>query len=293
VSLPVELLGVRGSVPVPGPHVIRYGGNTSCVRLTLSDGTTLILDAGTGIRGLDVPHGDGEIHILLTHLHLDHIQGLLFFKPFFDPNAEIVVWGPPPDDPPLRDMLARYLSTPLSPVEIRELPARVSFRTVPLDGFRIGSADIESDRVLHRGVTLGYRVRDGTDALCYLPDHEPVLGRALNEADEDWISGIDLARGASLLIHDGQFGSEEYESRVGWGHSSVSDALLFARRAEVEQVLLFHHDPAHDDEYLDILGAQAADEWIALGGGPGAVALAQEGRALAVRRSAPASQAHG
>lgn len=287
MSLAVELLGVRGSVPVPGSDVIRYGGNTSCVRLTLSDGTNLILDAGTGIRGLDVPHEDGEIHILLTHLHLDHIQGLLFFKPFFDANAEIVVWGPPPDDPPLRDMLARYLSTPLSPVEIRELPARVSFRTVPLDGFRIGSPDIESNRVLHRGVTLGYRVRDGTDALCYLPDHEPALGRALNEADDDWISGIDLARGASLLIHDGQFGSEEYESRIGWGHSSVSDALLFARRAEVEQMLLFHHDPAHDDEYLDTLGGQAVEDWTALGAPSEAVALAQEGRASVYQQLPP------
>src|SRR5829696_4480927 len=167
------------------------------------------------------------------------------------------------------------------------LPARVSFRTVPLDGFRIGSPDIESDRVLHRGVTLGYRVRDGTDALCYLPDHEPALGRALNEADDDWISGIDLARGASLLIHDGQFGSEEYESRIGWGHSSVSDALLFARREEVEQMLLFHHDPAHDDEYLDTLGGQAVEDWTALGAPSEAVALAQEGRTSVYQQLPP------
>jgi phosphoribosyl 1,2-cyclic phosphodiesterase len=270
---------------------MRYGGNTSCVRVTLSDGQTLILDAGTGIRELDVPHEDGEIHILLTHLHLDHIQGLLFFKPFFDPNAEVIVWGPPPEEPPLRDMLARYLSTPLSPVEIRELPARVRFQTVPLDGFQIGSATVESDRVLHRGVTLGYRVNEGTDALCYMPDHEPALGRALDEADEDWISGIHLARRASLLIHDGQFGNEEYQGRIGWGHSSVSDTLRFARRAEVEQVLLFHHDPAHDDGDLDTIGAQAAAEWLALGGPPGAVELAQEGRTLAVRELAAASQA--
>jgi phosphoribosyl 1,2-cyclic phosphodiesterase len=287
MSLPVELLGVRGSVPVPGPGTIRYGGNTSCIRMTASDGTTLILDAGTGIRDLEVAPEDGEIHILLTHLHLDHIQGLLFFKPFFDPDAEVVVWGPPPEDPPLRDMLARYLSTPLSPIEIRELPARVSFRTVPLDGFRIGSATLEAARVLHRGVTLGYRVSDGGDSVCYLPDHEPALGRALDEADEEWVSGLRLARGASLLIHDGQFADQEYQDRIGWGHSRVRDALLFAQRAEAQQVLLFHHDPAHDDEYLDDLGEHAADQWIAFGGAPGAVALAQEGRALASATSRP------
>jgi phosphoribosyl 1,2-cyclic phosphodiesterase len=259
--------------------------------MTLSDGTTLILDAGTGIRDLDVPREAGEIHILLTHLHLDHIQGLLFFKPFFDADARVVVWGPPPENPPLRDMLARYLSTPLSPVEIRELPARVSFRTVPLDGFRIGSATVEAARVLHRGVTLGYRVSDGTESVCYLPDHEPALGRPLDEADEDWISGLYLARGASLLIHDGQFADEEYPARIGWGHSGVNDALLFAHRAQAKQVLLFHHDPAHDDEYLDALGGQAAERWIALRGAPGAVALAQEGRALAVRHLASLDQA--
>ena len=292
MSLPVELLGVRGSVPVPGPGTIRYGGNTSCIRMTASDGTTLILDAGTGIRDLEVAPEDGEIHILLTHLHLDHIQGLLFFKPFFDPDAEVVVWGPPPEDPPLRDMLARYLSTPLSPIEIRELPARVSFRTVPLDGFRIGSATLEAARVLHRGVTLGYRVSDGGDSVCYLPDHEPALGRALDEADEDWVSGLHLARGASLLIHDGQFADQEYQNRIGWGHSRVRDALLFAQRAEAQQVLLFHHDPAHDDEYLDDLGEHAADQWIGFGGAPGAVALAQEGRALAVRHLTAATETH-
>jgi phosphoribosyl 1,2-cyclic phosphodiesterase len=260
--------------------------------MTVSDGTTLILDAGTGIRDLNVPSEDGEIHILLTHLHLDHIQGLLFFKPFFDPGAEVVVWGPPPEDPPLRDMLARYLSTPLSPIEIRELPARVSFRTVPLDGFRIGSATLEAARVLHRGVTLGYRVSDGTDSVCYLPDHEPALGRPLDEADEDWISGLHLARGASLLIHDGQFADEEYQNRIGWGHSGLGDALLFAYRAEAQQVLLFHHDPAHDDESLDALGEHAAEQWSALGGAPGAVGLAQEGRGLSVRRVTAATQAH-
>jgi len=284
----VELLGVRGSVPVPGPSTTRYGGNTACVRTTLSDGTTLILDAGTGIRSLEVTQDGGEIHILLTHLHLDHIQGLLFFRPFFDPNAEIVVWGPPPETPPLRDMLARYLSSPLSPIEIRELPARVSFRQFPLDGCQIGSARVQTSRILHRGVTLGYRIDEREASITYLPDHEPALGKPLTVAEDDWISGLALARGTSLLIHDGQFSDEDYSSHVGWGHSSISDALLFALRAEADQLLLFHHDPAHSDDRLDALGAGAANHWEALGGNPSTVALAQEGRVFDVKGRARA-----
>jgi phosphoribosyl 1,2-cyclic phosphodiesterase len=285
----VEFLGVRGSVPAPGPATTRYGGNTACVRTTLSDGTTVILDAGTGIRGLDVPEGCGELHILLTHLHLDHIQGLLFFRPFFDPDMEIVVWGPPPKQPPLRDMLARYLSSPLSPIEIRELPARVSFRPFPLDGCRIGSAEVQTSRVLHRGITLGYRIEDGTSSLCYLPDHEPALGKSLADAEDDWVSGLALAREASLLIHDGQFSDEEYVHYVGWGHSSVGDALRFALMAEAEKVLLFHHDPAHTDAQLDALAARAAEDWDQWGGDPGAVTLAREGWTLDVRSGATAN----
>jgi ribonuclease BN (tRNA processing enzyme) len=252
------------------------------VRTSLSEGTTLILDAGTGIRALDVPHEGQRIHILLTHLHLDHIQGLLFFQPFFNPDAEIVVWGPPPEKPPLRDMLARYLSSPLSPIEIRELPARVRFRTFPLEGCSIGSASVQAARVIHRGVTLGYRIDDGDTSLCYLPDHEPALGKPLASAEDRWISGLALARGTSLLIHDGQFADGQYAGHVGWGHSSISDALRFGLRAEAARLLLFHHDPAHTDDRLDEFGKWAVEAWGAWNGEPDAVALAQEGRILDV-----------
>jgi len=252
------------------------------VRTTLSDGTTLILDAGTGIRALDVPPNGQQIHSLLTHLHLDHIQGLLFFSPFFNPDAEIMVWGPPPEKPPLRDMLARYLSSPLSPIEIRELPARVRFCTFPLGGCSIGSATVQAARVIHRGVTLGYRIDDGDASLCYLPDHEPALGKPLASAGDQWISGLALARGTSLLIHDGQFTDELYPTHVGWGHSSIGDALRFGLRAEAKRVLLFHHDPAHTDDRLDELGKWAAEAWIAWDGEPDAVEFAQERRVLDV-----------
>ena len=121
----VDLWGARGSVPSPGPETIRYGGNTSCVGVTLADGSLLVLDAGTGIRslGLTLPDEPTRINLLLTHLHLDHIQGLAFFAPLFRSQAEVVIWGPATPEASLRDRIARYISAPLSPVEVRELPA--------------------------------------------------------------------------------------------------------------------------------------------------------------------------
>src|SRR5439155_742319 len=172
-----------------------------------------------------------ESHILLTHLHLDHIMGLLFFAPLFDPQSRVTVWGPPDPSVGLRRRLARYLSAPLSPIEIRELPAQMEFRMVPSESFRLGSAEIEAALVNHRGPTLGYRVTDGDAVLAYIPDHEPALGQNLERDAPEWISGWALACTASLLIHDAQYTAEEYEGTRGWGHSTVHDALAFPRRA--------------------------------------------------------------
>ena len=207
-----QALGTRGSIPSPGPETIRYGGNTSCVGVTLSDGSMLALDAGTGIRSLGLALADEptRLHILLTHLHLDHIQGLVFFAPAFRPQTEIVIWGPASPEASLRDRIARYISAPLSPVEVRELPCDVSFRHCPDSEWEIGSARIRAASVTHRGPTLGYRINDGDSSLAYIPDHEPALGADLAELEEDWISGFDLARDASLLIHDGQYTDAEY-----------------------------------------------------------------------------------
>jgi phosphoribosyl 1,2-cyclic phosphodiesterase len=274
----IRVWGARGSIPAPGPHTARYGGNTSCVQVTLSDGSVLVLDAGSGIRDLGPSCADVErIHILLTHLHLDHIQGLLFFAPLFRPGTEIMIWGPPAPGRSLRDRIARYLSAPLSPIEIRSLPANVSFRKCPTDEWEIGPARIRAAPVRHRGPTLGFRISDADASLCYLPDHEPALGVPLSDVDPSWMSGFALAEHCSLLLHDCQYTDEEYSERIGWGHSRVSDALLFARRSEAEQVLLFHHDPLHTDDELDLLHGRARERWLALGGPPGELAMAIEG----------------
>jgi phosphoribosyl 1,2-cyclic phosphodiesterase len=274
----VKLWGTRGSIPSPGPETIRYGGNTSCVQVTLSDGSLLALDAGTGIRSLGLALRDepARLHILLTHLHLDHIQGLVFFAPAFKPQTEIVIWGPASPEASLRDRIARYISAPLSPVEVRELPCDVSFRHCPETEWEIGPAKIRAASVAHRGPTLGYRVTDSGNSIAYIPDHEPGLGADLDRLAEDWISGFELAQDATLLIHDGQYSDEEYPDHLGWGHSAVSDSLAFARRVNARRTLLFHHDPMHSDDTLDAMDRQAREAWVGMGGDPNAIEVAAE-----------------
>jgi phosphoribosyl 1,2-cyclic phosphodiesterase len=256
---------------------MRYGGNTSCVEVTLEDGTTLILDAGTGIRnlGLVLPRVERPVHILLTHLHLDHIQGLMFFAPAFRPESEIHIWGPASPEASLRDRIARYISAPLAPVEVRELPSLV-FREAEPTEWRIGSARVLAQAVTHRGPTLGYRIEDGDTTLTYIPDHEPGLGAPLAALEDDWISGFELADGATMLIHDCQYTDEEYPAYVGWGHAPISDALAFAHRTHARRLLLFHHDPLHSDDFLDALSTDVAGRWQQLGGARGGVELAAE-----------------
>jgi phosphoribosyl 1,2-cyclic phosphodiesterase len=273
----VKLWGVRGSIPVPGPDAAGYGGNTSCVEVTTGDGCELILDAGSGIRalGAELEGQCRHVHILLTHLHLDHIQGLTFFAPIFDPSVEVTVWGPPAAGEGLRERLARFISNPIFPVEIRDLPARVTFETVPSGSWEIGGVEVKAAPVAHRGVTLGYRLEADGASLAYLPDHEPGLGEDLDKAEPEWISGHALAADASVLIHDAQYTDSEYAKHCGFGHSRMTDTLAFARRARAARTLLFHHDPGHDDATLDALGEQAASEYAA-----GAVEMAREGLAI-------------
>ena len=287
----VKIWGARGSIPSPGPETTRFGGNTSCVQVTLSDGTLIVLDAGTGLRslGLALGYGGRRVHILLTHLHLDHIQGLMFFAPAFRPDSELEIWGPEAPDAPLLDRIARYISAPLAPVEVRELPCHVSFREAPHSEWQIGPATVRAESVTHRGPTLGYRITEGDTTLCYIPDHEPVLAGDLDTIEGEWISGLALAQGAALLLHDAQYSDDEYPNHVGWGHSAISHTLAFARRAGVQSLALFHHDPLHTDAFLEDFHAAAVERWEAAGGGAGRVLIAAEGEELAVDASAPVS----
>jgi phosphoribosyl 1,2-cyclic phosphodiesterase len=263
-SMTVTLWGTRGSLPAPGPETARYGGNTPCVQVTGADGTILVLDAGAGIRRLGVhlaslPDRPRRIDLLLTHLHMDHIQGLGFFGPLRDPEVEVHLWGPPSATRTLGERLARYLSPPLFPVHLRDLP-RLILHEVPCGdgGFEVGPFHISAAFVCHPNPTVGYRITTAGASLCYLPDHEPALGVRGRFTSGEWVSGSDLAKGVDLLIHDGQYTDDEYATRAGWGHSSTRQMVAFADLAMVRQLVPFHHDPAHTDDDLDRMTAAAA-----------------------------------
>ena len=244
--------GTRGSLATPGRATERYGGNTACVLVRGDDGAALVLDAGTGIRaaGGDLPRDLRRVDVLLTHLHMDHIQGLGFFGPLYNPAVEVHIWGPVSATAALDARLSRYLSPPLFPVLLRDLPCRLSLHDVPDEAFEIGPFRIVAENVCHPGPTVGYRLAEGRAVLTYISDHEPALGASHLPAEPEWTSGWALARDADLLVHDAQYTREEYPSHVGWGHSSLHDAVAFAALAGVKRLALFHHDPARDDDAL-------------------------------------------
>jgi phosphoribosyl 1,2-cyclic phosphodiesterase len=272
--------GCRGSVAAPGADTVRYGGNTSCVEVRLSSGHSLVLDAGTGMRSLGVSMQADlpvELHLLLTHLHMDHLQGLGFFRPLFMPSVDIHIWGPTSPVQHLSERIAMYLAPPLFPVRLEDVPSRVTFHDAPEKPLRIGSATIRAAKVTHQGPTVGYRIEEGGRTLVYLPDHEPSVGGDLATVPLEWMSGYDLARGADVLLHDSQYLNHEYPEHVGWGHSSVGDAIEFAKKADVRRLVLFHHDPYHTDDELEALLAEAQQFWP---GSPDRVCLAYEGMTM-------------
>jgi phosphoribosyl 1,2-cyclic phosphodiesterase len=237
---------------------VRYGGNTSCVEVSL-DGTTLVLDAGTGIRALGaelVARGERSVHLLLTHLHLDHLEGLRFFAPIWVDGISLDIWGPPSPLLSLRERVSRSFSPPLFPIDMRDIPARVTFHDVPREPWSINGASLSADLVVHPGPTVGFRIETPTSSVAYLPDHEPALAGWAGRS-RDWISGGAVAADVELLLHDAQYFEEEYAGRIGWGHSSVADAVGYTEAVGARRLVLFHHEPTHDDASLERLEARA------------------------------------
>lgn len=255
----VTLWGTRGSVACSGFGTDIYGGNTSCVEIRGTDDSVVILDAGTGIRklGIALDNKIKRADILLTHLHLDHIQGLGFFSPLYNPDAEVHIYGPANSNRDLRNQLSKYLSPPLFPVFIGDLRCKIFLHATPKEEFTIGNFKIVSHAVCHPGVTLGYRISSPSGTMAYLPDHEPALGVENFPPAADWTSGFDLASGVDLLLHDAQYTEDEYPTHMGWGHSTVEQALKFALLTKVKKLVTFHHDPGHTDLELDNMLANA------------------------------------
>jgi phosphoribosyl 1,2-cyclic phosphodiesterase len=256
----VTIWGCRGSIPAPGPETVNYGGNTSSIEVSLDNGAVFVLDAGTGVRDLGTAlqeRGARRIHLLLTHLHLDHLEGLRFFAPLFDERVAIDVWGPSSPVQSLKGRIRRSFSPPLFPIDLREIPARLTFHDVPKESWELEGAKLTSALVMHPGPTVGFRIEADGATVAYMPDHEPALLGDFASRSRDWISGASVAGDADLLLHDAQFSDDEYAERVGWGHSSVESAVAYANAVGARRLVLFHHDPHHADPLLEELEVEA------------------------------------
>jgi phosphoribosyl 1,2-cyclic phosphodiesterase len=276
----VTIWGCRGSIPAPGAQTVHYGGNTSCVEVSLDNGAVFVLDAGTGIfdLGLDLQErGTRRLHLFFTHLHLDHLEGLRFFAPLFDERVTLDIWGPRSPVSSLQDRIRRCFSPPLFPIDLREIPARLTFHDVPNAPWRVEGASLLSALVMHPGPTVGYRIEADGASLAYLPDHEPALTGPFAERSPDWISGGSIAGEADVLLHDAQWFENEYEDRIGWGHSTVESAVAYGHAVGARRLVLFHHDPRHTDESLERLEARAG---ASSAPGEGPPILAREGMVL-------------
>jgi ribonuclease BN (tRNA processing enzyme) len=248
------------------------------VEVRPDDGSLIILDSGTGIRALGASL-DGtapkRIDILLSHLHLDHLEGLGFFAPLWDRSTELHIWGPSSPTRTLSDRISQYLSPPLFPVRLAEVPAQLELHDAPYEPWMLGSATVIARPIIHRGPTVGYRIEDAGRSLAYLTDHEPALSVDLSSVLPEWVSGFEIASGADVLIHDCQYTEAEYPDRAGFGHSSTQHVADFARLAGAHRLLLFHHDPNHTDDELESLCERVRELWDG-----GRVDLAREGEEI-------------
>jgi phosphoribosyl 1,2-cyclic phosphodiesterase len=276
----LHLCGVRGSAPAPGREFLRYGGNTSCVALSHdgAPGPALVLDAGTGLRGVTALLGGRAFAgtIVLTHLHWDHVHGLPFFAAGDRDDARVTLLLPAqPDGAAAADVLARGMSPPHFPITPGGLRGQWTFGSIGPGTVKAEGFTVEAREIPHKGGrTFGYRVSDGHSCVAYLPDHCPtVLGAGPDGWGEYHQAALSLAAGADLLIHDAFLLAHEVAAQASFGHAAADYAVELGRRAGARRVLLAHHKPGRTDQELDQLAARFA-------AAAPAVAVAAEGGIL-------------
>ena len=263
----VRFWGTRGSLAKPGPNTLRYGGNTACVQLVSASGTLLILDCGTGAHELGqalLRDAAGPLHghLLISHTHWDHIQGIPFFAPLFQPGSRWDFYAPQGFGESLRETLAGQMEYTYFPVTPDAFAADIHYHHLSEGVFRIGDVTIRTRYLNHPALTLAYRIEADGVAIVYASDHEPHV-HAL-ASGEGPIEGQDLhhaefLRDADLVIHDAQFTAAEYAARIGWGHSSQEYAVRLCAEMGVKRLALTHHDPMRSDDELDRLVERACD----------------------------------
>lgn len=258
MSFHVKFWGVRGSIACPSPNHVIYGGNTSCIEVTLGD-RHIILDAGTGIRGLGkelLAKGIKRSTLLLTHTHWDHINGFPFFAPAFMPDREFSIHAGHLRDTSIRDVLSEQMRGPMFPVPLEALQAKLNFIDFPVgDSFGLGDGVmIRTAPLKHPNGATGYRIEYQGKSLCYVTDTEHTPGKP----DQDVLG---LIEGADLVIYDSSYTDEEFPSRVGWGHSTWQEAIRLGRVSNIKRLALFHHDPDHDDKIMEGIENEARRTW--------------------------------
>ena len=286
----VRFWGTRGSIATPGGATLRYGGNTSCVEVRPDSGETILIDCGTGAHALGkalMDEGRAEKgHILISHTHWDHIQGLPFFAPLFVAGNEWHIYGPRGLGQSLRDVLAGQMEYAYFPVALNAFAAKVHYHEVVEGGFAIGETRIATQYLNHPALTVGYRLEADGASVVYASDHEPhspAAGEGHHEKAEGGDAAhIDFLREADLVIHDAQYTAEEYPSKVGWGHSTIEYAVDMAIAANVRELALYHHDPMRGDDAVDVLLARARARAKAEGSAL-AVTGAAEGKTIELR----------
>lgn len=255
----VNFWGVRGSIASPGESTVRYGGNTPCVEMQVA-GQRLIFDGGTGIRVLGhhlMSQMPMEGHLFFTHSHWDHIQGFPFFTPAFVKGNRFWIYGAiAPDGSNIEQRLNDQMRHPNFPVPLQIMAADLKFVDVAIgETTQIGAVTVENRLLNHPGQAIGYRVSWQGHAAAYITDTEHYPDRL----DENVLY---LAQDADVMIYDATYTDEEYyspnSSKVGWGHSTWQEAVKVAKAANVKTLVIFHHDPLHDDDFLDAMGAQVA-----------------------------------
>ncbi len=269
-GLRIRFWGTRGSIATPGKSTVRYGGNTPCVEVRLPKGELVILDAGTGIRNLGealMESGESvKAYLLISHPHWDHIQGFPFFKPAFVSGNELTIVGGETDRVSLQKMISDQMNKIYFPIQLNELKATVKFCRVGEEEISVFDSCVTTLYVNHPSFAIGYRISHGGKSLVYISDNEPFDRKASHAArnvekvimdkfarsEGDPNQRIfDFVRNADVLIHDATYTPEEYIDRVGWGHSHYLFTLKVAAEGKVRRLVLFHHDPAHDDQKVD------------------------------------------
>ncbi|MGZ6978081.1 MAG: MBL fold metallo-hydrolase [Acidimicrobiia bacterium] len=280
----VTFHGVRGSTPCDGPHLARYGGNTSCVAVEVEGQAPIVFDLGTGLRnfGLSLLEQqsfqdlDFQGTVLLSHLHWDHVQGLPFFVPLHRPGNTLEVYGPRQVEGPIGEVFGGMMQPPYFPITIDQLEGKVQFHDVGDDDFPLSTtAKVRSRWIRHVGPTLGYRLEWQGVSIAYLSDHGQGCAGIMSKGSltdgrsDDFVPTdvLDLCDGVDLLIHDAQHTPAEFEHKRHWGHCTVDYAVHVAKEAGAQRLALFHHDPSHSDDQIDALVQAAGDASAEIGGG--------------------------